>query len=180
MMTKLRKINEDNFIPILQYCTRPNANINPEATVELEAFISSLSGALFQYGSAEEIHHHITTMKELLDYHIQEKSDADIIERFRNRIVIAESKIPITKDLLEQLKEKVSYLTDQDWQRFINWNKQRRKRKADKFTSSSKRNINVSNEIFIKLEKLKISKGDVTWDELFMILLAQQAGNEHK
>lgn len=172
MMKKLRKINEENFVPILQYCTRPNANINTVAAVKLGSFVRSLSGSLFQYRSIEEIKHHISTMKELLDYHVQHQSDADIIERFRDRVVIAESKIPINEDLLEELREHVSYLTDQDWQRFINWNKQRRKRKADKYTSSSKRNINVSNEIFIQLEALKTSKGDITWDELFVLLIS--------
>lgn len=165
-----RKITTDNYPFIIKYFARDN--FQPSAdTVLLRAFASEYRHSIF--GKPEDINKYISEMERLLKYHIENNSDKEMIERFRQRIASGRRRIAITEDMIKDLHVKVLELPSPDWQRCLNWAKQQRKRAIDKETEAEKRTIKVSTSVFERLNQLKSHLPGETWDELFMNILNQ-------
>jgi hypothetical protein len=168
-----RKITSDNYALVIEYFARDSFRASSAGSIGLKAFASQYKHTVSRFGTYDEIEHYLSTMENLLEHHIKNKSPYDMIQRFEERIAAGKIRVPITESMLNDLHIRVKVLPVAEWQRCSDWIKQKRKRAADKSTDAEKRTIKVSTSVFDQLNSLKSSLPDGTWDELFLNMVKQ-------
>lgn len=167
-----RIVNENNFTEIIKYFNRVTFDSTDSAARALNQYAFSLN--YNRYNSKEYIERTQQKLKDLYEYHIENKSSDETIKYFKSLLESSYKTKPITDKLINELRDYVLALPYKEWVRCRNWISQRRKRSNDLSKGEIKHTIKVSTDIYIKLTSLKMHPNkELTWDQLMEKLIAK-------